>query len=253
MEHNDTPTFEVVGLVRFAQVPKWIVRHPALSVGAKALYADIMTYADNETRAAFPGRERMAEDLNVSVSTIGRYIKELESAGVVAVTRRRNRRTGNFYANHYCLRWSEPEVTSDTRRARTSDTITTPTVLPTLTVNPDAVTSVSDDLSPMPAVETTADHSVKTQIGVSKEQKDQLVDMALRIYGEGVDEWDSDLWSEFAVTVEDVTGVFVSDYIADKRFSERLGEVIEANLDRGPRYGASAWLGTLVNTARWAA
>ena len=119
MEHNDTPTFEVVGLVRFAQVPKWIVRHPHLSVGAKALYADIMTYADNETRAAFPSRERLASDLNVSVSTIGRYVKELEAADVVTVTRRRNKRTGNFYANHYRLRWSEPEVTSDTRRERT--------------------------------------------------------------------------------------------------------------------------------------
>lgn len=249
METNPTATFEVVGLVRFAQVPKWIIRHPDLSAGAKALYADIMTYADNDTKTAFPGRERLAADLNVSVSTIGRWIKELESISAITVTRRRNKRTGNFYANHYRLAWSEPALTSDPRRERTSDPVTTPTNLTTPTYIPNATPLESRAQIPTPAVEATADHSIQAQTGISKALKDELVDEAVRIYESGIDYWDGDEWEDFSDAIENTTGRFVGDLIANKRFDERLAEVIEKHRDKGARYGASAWLGTLLNTA----
>ena len=249
MQPNHNATFEVVGAVRFAQVPKWVIRHPRLSVGAKALYADIMTYADNGTRSAFPSRERMASDLNVSVSTIGRYIKELESADVIAVSRRRNKRTGNFYANHYRLAWSEPQVTSDTRREFTSDTVTKPTVLTTPT-SPDASDLPIAAVHPLPPIDTIGAHSVQEQLGISKESKDKLIDRAIYLYSEGINYWDDDVWDDFADEIEAVTGAEVGDLIANKRFDERLAEVIEQHSDRGPRYGASAWLGTLINTSQ---
>lgn len=149
--HDVTPTeatvntFEVEGFTPYAQIPRWILRSGGtLPAGAVQLYGIIMTYADNTTHAAFPSRERLAADMGVSVSTVGRFIKALEDFGAISVQRRRNRRTGNFYANHYVLRFtdpsmqtcrSEPQVTSDLRREVTSDPRTTPTISTTPTVS----------------------------------------------------------------------------------------------------------------------
>ena len=73
----------------------------------------------------------------------------------------------------------------------------------------------------------------------------------MKLYEDGDRYWDDDNgWYAFTDTIEAYTGADVGDLIANKRFDERLAEVIEMHADKGPRYGASAWLGTLLNTSR---
>lgn len=136
---DNVSTLEIKGFTPYAQIPRWILRAgDKLSHGAVRLYGVIMTYADNSTRAAFPSREKLAEDMGVSVATIKRAIKELEEFGAVEVTRRRNKKTGNFYANHYILVFNDPRVTDDPPREVMDDPITRPTVL---NIDPPSFTS----------------------------------------------------------------------------------------------------------------
>lgn len=127
-------TLAVQGFTPYAQIPKWILRAgDKLSHGAVRLYGVIMTYADNDTKTAFPGREKLAQDMGASVSTVKRAIKELEEFHALAVERRRNQRTGNFYSNHYTLVFENPWATYDPPREVMDDPITTPTILTTPT------------------------------------------------------------------------------------------------------------------------
>ena len=113
--NNDTSTLQIRGITRFSMTPRWIARAGnALSPNAKALYTIIMSYADNDTRTAFPGHELLAKDLGTSVSTVHRAMKELETFGAIIVERRRNKRTGNFYSNRYTLMFDEPSSPSVT-------------------------------------------------------------------------------------------------------------------------------------------
>lgn len=125
---SNEPTLTVQGFTPYAQIPQWVIRSgDDLSHGAVRLYGVIMSYADNKTRAAFPSREKLAEDMGSSVATVKRCIKELEDYGALTVTRRRNKRTGNFYANHYVLVFASPWVTHDPPPEDTDDPITKPT------------------------------------------------------------------------------------------------------------------------------
>ena len=112
---ENTSTLQIRGITRFSMTPRWIARAgKALSPNAKALYTIIMSYADNDTRTAFPGHELLAKDLGVSVSTVHRAMKELEAFGAITVLRRRNQKTGNFYSNQYTLIFDEPQTPSVT-------------------------------------------------------------------------------------------------------------------------------------------
>ena len=112
---NNTSTLQIRGITHFSMTPRWVARAgKALSPNAKALYTIIMSYADNETRTAFPGQALLAQDLGVSVSTVHRAMKELEAFGALIVERRRNKRTGNFYANRYFIVFDEPSSPSVT-------------------------------------------------------------------------------------------------------------------------------------------
>lgn len=149
--HSSSGTLEVEGFTPFAQIPVWVLRSGGkLPSGAVQLYGVIMTYADNTTHAAFPGREQLAGDLGVSIRSIGKYIKALEEFGAMKVTRRRNKRTGNFYANHYVLRFSNPWEAECPRRREPGDPVTRPTDLttPTSVVAP---TPSSPDVSAQPS------------------------------------------------------------------------------------------------------
>jgi len=79
----------------FTQVPNFILKSPALSVGEKVVYAMFLSYAwHNEF--CFPGQERLAEDLGMSVSRVNEFIKGLEKAGYIEIQRRGQGKT-NFY------------------------------------------------------------------------------------------------------------------------------------------------------------
>lgn len=107
-------TLEVKGFTPYAQVPRWIARSGKhLSLGAKSLYGAIMSYADNQTKFAFPGQQRLADDLGVSIRSVSTYIKELEAFGAMAVVRGgRNERTGNYHPNRYTLTFDDPRGTA---------------------------------------------------------------------------------------------------------------------------------------------
>lgn len=133
-------TLTIQGFTPYAQVPRWVLRTgDRLSHGAVRLYGVIMTYASNDERTAFPGRERLAEDMGVKVRSVSTYIKELEDFGALTVTRRRNRRTGNFYSNHYTLIFTEPGAEYCTPPDAVDDPVTRPTVVtrPTPSSTPD--------------------------------------------------------------------------------------------------------------------
>ena len=116
-DRTHTSTLALDGFPLYAQIPNWVLLSKALSHGAKCLYGIIMIYADKHTLAAFPGRERLADDLGVKSRQVSTYIKELEGVGAVTVERRRNQQTGNFYVNNYTLHFAQrsPEDTQEGR------------------------------------------------------------------------------------------------------------------------------------------
>jgi len=63
--------------IRFAILPEWLVKSK-ISTNAKIVYAGIWLYSDAEKRKAFPSRNRLSKDLNLSTSTIDRAITELK-------------------------------------------------------------------------------------------------------------------------------------------------------------------------------
>lgn len=76
---NKEPRFEK----NFVQIPFAILRNHGISTIAKALYADLVSYAwyGNE---CFPGQERLAWDLGVSLSTIQRTLKVLRTLKLIS-------------------------------------------------------------------------------------------------------------------------------------------------------------------------
>ena len=71
----------------FTQVPNAILRSPQLSVGAKLTYAMLLSYAwANDF--CFPGQDKLAKDMGVSLRSANSHIKELERYGFVRITRR---------------------------------------------------------------------------------------------------------------------------------------------------------------------
>src|SRR5258707_5406000 len=79
----------------FTQVPNFILRNPDISVGAKVAYAMFLSYAWHND-SCFPGQERMAKDMGMSVSRVNEFIKGLEAAGFIAILRRGQGKT-NLY------------------------------------------------------------------------------------------------------------------------------------------------------------
>lgn len=258
MEDLTRESLSVEGSVPFAQVPQWLARHPELSPSAKALYLDIMTYADNKERTAFPSRETLGKDLGVSVRSIGRYMKELEGVGAITVIRRRNKKTGNFYANHYRLRFNEPvlaqnhglepEDTSVTRREDTSGTRTT-----TNLTKPTSSIAFDHKIEPKPLSPSPSGdgHTLSEQLGINEQVKSYLIDIVLAIYSSGERFWsDDNHWVTLEAAFEEYLDLEAGDAIANRGWDARLEKVIRDNLHVGERYAASVYLGMLHNYVR---
>lgn len=71
----------------FAIIPEWLVVS-SLSHGAVRLYALLGLYADWKDGTAWPSRSTLAKHLGVSTDSVDRWIKELEVASALLVTRR---------------------------------------------------------------------------------------------------------------------------------------------------------------------
>ena len=81
----------------FTQIPNAIVRHPGITPGAKVAYAVLLSYAWKDDRC-FPGQERMCMDMAVSKPSVIAYLKQLQQAGFITITRR-----GQGKSNIYTL------------------------------------------------------------------------------------------------------------------------------------------------------
>jgi hypothetical protein len=90
--------FDPVSAGGFTQVPNCVLNDPEISLGAKVVYAKLLSYAWNNNHV-FPGQEKMAEELGAGKRTIIRFVAELERRGYVAVDRR-----GQGLTNVYTLR-----------------------------------------------------------------------------------------------------------------------------------------------------
>ena len=66
-----------------------------LGVGAKLTYAMFLHYAWHKD-SCFPGQERLAVDMGMSKSRVNEFIKELERAGLVEITRRGQGKTNTY-------------------------------------------------------------------------------------------------------------------------------------------------------------
>ena len=83
----------------FTQVPNFILRDGALSVGAKVVYAMFLSYAWHDD-SCFPDQERLATDMGMTRPRVTQLIAELERAGLVSIQRRGQGKT-NLYKIHF--------------------------------------------------------------------------------------------------------------------------------------------------------
>lgn len=207
----DSGTLSIQGFTPYAQVPRWILRSgDRLSHTAVRLYGVIMTYADNSTRAAFPSREKLAQDVGASVATVKRAVKELEDQGAIIVTRRRNKKTGNFYANHYVLVFENPWVTDDPARKVMDDPISKLTNITTSTDFhvEDESSTVEKSFTPEQSSGTTPGSLLPKQryeLRARIRQIGKLIQEGHKFYGDLV----QDEWYDFSRLMEEA---FKDDY-----------------------------------------
>ena len=86
----------------FTQVPNFILENSGLSLGAKVTYSLFLHFAWDKD-SVFPGQDRLAQHMGMSISRANEYIKELEAAGLIEITRRGQGKT-NIYKLHFVVR-----------------------------------------------------------------------------------------------------------------------------------------------------
>ena len=83
----------------FTQLPNFVLREPALSVGAKLTYAILLSYAWHNDHC-FEGQDQLAVDVGLSRSRVSQLFTELENIGLVTIQRRGQGKT-NLYTIHF--------------------------------------------------------------------------------------------------------------------------------------------------------
>ena len=91
--------FDPVVADGFTQVPNFILKNDALTVGEKITFAMFLSYAWNNDKV-FPGQERLASDIGVTRQSVSTFIKGLEKKGLLTIKRR-----GLGMTNIYTLRY----------------------------------------------------------------------------------------------------------------------------------------------------
>lgn len=89
-------------LGEFALVPRWLAS--SATGNTVRLWCVLWVYSGNGTHAAWPSHERLAEDLDVSVSTVKRCLRELGDLGVLSCEPRSGTST------LYTLGWRYPQI-----------------------------------------------------------------------------------------------------------------------------------------------
>jgi biotin operon repressor len=94
----------------FTQVPNFILKNTALSLGAKVAYAMFLSYAWHND-FCFPGQERLAKEMGISLRSTNTYIQELEKHGFIDIKRR-----GLGKPNLYTLKFTMQHKPHKTRQ-----------------------------------------------------------------------------------------------------------------------------------------
>lgn len=71
----------------FTQVPNLVLENPDISIGAKATYAVMLSYAWEDDHC-FPGQVTLAKKLGSGERSVRRYVKELEKVGYIKIKQR---------------------------------------------------------------------------------------------------------------------------------------------------------------------
>lgn len=257
---DDISTLTIEGFTPYAQVPRWVLRAgKGLSLGARSLYGVIMTYADNSTRAAFPSREKLASDLGVSTRSVSTYIKELEGFGALRVDRRRNKRTGNFYANHYVLVFADPHAPEPgeahfPRREEADFPRTTPTVLPTPTspVTADSVIPASGTGDPHGSTHTFGGSGIDAMSPQDRTMALSKLRLVGGLLNQGHDYYSEpvqEAWDDFALSMEEYTEDWSHNDVLTDLLVNGKWTVTKHVLGA---YEAGTELNKMINTARTA-
>ena len=97
--------------VNFEMIPHWLLEEAKnISSTAIVLYLMLKKFADYKTGECFPGRKRLANQMNVSVRTVGRALKELETIGAIKITHRRYKDKKENDTNLYFICWNRFEA-----------------------------------------------------------------------------------------------------------------------------------------------
>ncbi len=85
----------------FTQVPNFLFKNAGLSMGGIVVYSKFLSYAWHND-FCFPGQQRLADDLDMSIGSINGFIKELDKAGLIEITRRGQGKT-NYYKINFVV------------------------------------------------------------------------------------------------------------------------------------------------------
>jgi hypothetical protein len=103
IEHNiKVNSADPIALHGFTQLPNFILRDPKLSIGAKTTYALFLSYAWHND-LCFPGQDRLAKDIGMSIGSVNAFVKELEASGLIEIARRGQGKT-NLYTINFVVR-----------------------------------------------------------------------------------------------------------------------------------------------------
>jgi len=91
-----------ISLHGFTQLPNFILKDPKVSIGAKTTYALFLSYAWHNN-LCFPGQDRLARDIGMSIGSVNGFIKELQTCGLIEVTRRGQGKT-NLYTINFVVK-----------------------------------------------------------------------------------------------------------------------------------------------------
>lgn len=231
---DEISTFVVRAKTTFSQVPRWILRAGNdLSHGAVRLYGVIMSYADNDNRSAFPSQHALMNDMGAGERSIRNYMKELETFGALIVERRRNKRTGNFYANRYVLVFDDPRTVGN--------------IVPEATGNrvPHNYTHhLTTPTAPTPSPSGRSESSLRSPSTSGGRSDRELLQLA-RDMATATSE--SEQTAAYQVFMEAFQAQHGDDPgFWDYGWSERLQQLVKKH---GLDYGTAKWLGIFTNAA----
>ena len=91
----------------FTQVPNFLFVKSGLSMGAIVVYSKFLSYAWHNN-LCFPGQDRLAKDIGMSIGSVNTFIKELEGCGLIEITRRGQGKT-NLYTINFVVKRKAPK------------------------------------------------------------------------------------------------------------------------------------------------